>query len=227
MALVAPVCGFVDALSFLQQRIIEAINGKFLALRRLADLLMQLSAPGFIPNISALIPISSIDISLYENLRSSCPFLKLPPASADPGVVVGQLQAQVNMAYGQLIGMLMLNPLGRLSKLQAKMDDYMAQFNLAALQGTDFMRCLQAACAAASAVEDRVSSLASTSPKKVAAQAQAYLTNIVNGQAKVLSAEAQGRVDTYKSTVSSIKKLQDVPSVQLPKLPSWKAPTAP
>jgi len=83
MAATSQVCGVIDALSDFQQKVIEAINGKFAALRRLSELLEQLSdLTGFIPDITKLIPLSAIDLTLYETLRAECPFLHLPPARA-------------------------------------------------------------------------------------------------------------------------------------------------
>ncbi|MGV0949068.1 MAG: hypothetical protein ACOYB3_00040 [Azonexus sp.] len=215
------VCGVIDALADFQQRIIDAINNKFAALRRLAELLEALAdLTGFIPDISKLIPISSIDLSVYETLRAQCPFLKLPPAEGDPEQLLGMLRAEVNAAYGALLGKLNLHPLSRLSKLQEKLDDYQQRFNVAALGGTDFMACLQAACQAAVAVEGTVSNLSNTSASKVAESAKTYLKNTVTDQGKVLSSAAQGKVNDWDSTRSGLKKLMNVETIDLPTLPT-------
>jgi len=218
---IGQACGVIDALADFQQRIIDAINNKFAALRRLAELLEKLAdLTGFIPDISKLIPISSIDLSIYETLRAQCPFLKLPPASGDPEQVLGMLRAEVNTAYGRLLGQLNLHPLSRLSKLQAKIDDYQQRFNVAALGGTDFMACLQAACQAAVAVEGTVSNLSNTSASKVAESAKTFIKNTVTDQGKVLSGAAQGKVDDWDSTRAGLKKLMDVETIDLPTLPT-------
>jgi len=215
MADIAQVCGVIDALSNLQQQIINAINSKFAALRRLAELLEQLSdLTGFIPDISKLIPISQIDFLAYEQLRAACPFLNLP--SADTGL--NELRAQVNAAYGKLLSQLNLHPLGRLSKLQEKLDSYQHRFNVAALGGTDFMQCLQAACQAAVKVDGTVSNLSNTSAEKVAKSAQTYLKNMVTDQGRILSGAAQAKVDDFNGVKSGVKSLMDVPAVDLPKL---------
>ena len=219
MSTLTNVCGVVDALADFQQKVIEAINGKFAALRRLAQLLEQLAdLTGFIPDISRLIPVSQIDLSLYENLRNSCKFLNLPPASGDPEQVLGEIRAQVNAAYGRLLSQLDLNPLSRMDKLQQKIDDYQQRFNAEALKGVDFMSCLQAACQAAIAAEGFVSNLSNTTPEKVLTEAKTYIKNVVTDQGKVLSSAAKAKVDNWQSTRKGVKDLMDVPSIQLPSL---------
>lgn len=219
MAATSNVCGVIDVLADFQQQVISAINGKFASLRRLSELLQQLAdLTGFIPDISKLIPISAIDLTAYENLRNSCKFLNLPPSSGDPEQTLGALRAQVNTAYGRLLGQLNLNPLGRMDKLQGKLNDYQARFNLGTLGGVDFMQCLQAACQAVVAVEGSVSNLSNTSSAQVKKAAQDYLDNIVNGNGKVLSAEAQAKVGNWSSTKSGVVDLMDVPAIDLPTL---------
>jgi len=211
MAIASPVCGVIDALANFQQQIIDAVNGRFAALRRLAELLEQLSdLTAFLPDISKLIPISAIDLTLYENLRNSCKFLNLPPSSGDPQQALGKLRAEVNTAYGKLLGQLNLHPLNRLSKLQEKMESYQQKFNQGALQGTDFMRCLQAACQAAVAVEGAVSSLSNVTASHVVDSAKTYLKNTVADEGKVLSAATQQKVDNLKSIQTNLKSLMDV-----------------
>lgn len=219
MAATSQVCGVIDVLADFQQQVISAINGKFASLRRLSELLQQLAdLTGFIPDISKLIPISAIDLTAYENLRNECKFLNLPPSSGDPEQTLGALRAQVNTAYGRLLGQLNLNPLGRMDKLQDKLNAYQARFNLGTLGGVDFMQCLQAACQAVVAVEGSVSSLSNTSSAQVKKAAQDYLDNIVNGNGKVLSAEAQAKVSNWGSTKSGVADLMDVPAIDLPTL---------
>ena len=219
MAVTAQVCGVIDALSDFQQKIIEAINGKFAALRRLADLLEKLSdLTGFIPDISKLIPISAIDLTLYENLRNECKFLNLPPSEGDPEQVLGQLRAQVNAAYGRLLGQLNTHPLSRLATLQGKLDEYQQRFNIGALQGTDFMQCLQAACQAVLAVEGTVSSLSNTTASQVRKAAETYIKNTVTDQGKVLTAAASNKVSDFNGVKTGLKDLMDVQAIDLPQL---------
>lgn len=216
------VCGVIDALADFQIKVLQAINAKFLALRRLADLLEQAAdLTGFLPNIGALVPISSIDIRLYEELRSACPFLGLPPSSGDPELALSTLRAEVDAAYGRLLAQLNLNPLNRLSKLQAKLDAFQQQFNIAALGGIDFMRCLQAACKATLAVSTSVSKLSNLSENDVTAIADKYAKNVVAEGGRVLTNQQQNKVSALASAQGQIKVLRDVPD--LPVLPGPKS----
>lgn len=216
MAEISQVCGVIDALSDFQQKVIDAINGKFAALRRLSELLERLSdLTGFIPDITRLIPISQIDLSVYETLRAECPFLNLPPASGDPEQVLGQLRAELNTAYGRLLGELNTHPLARLGKLQGKLNDYQSRFNLGALGGTDFMQCLQAACQAALSVQGAVSNLSNVTSSQVQQSAETYIKNMVTDQGQILSSASQAKVDDFNAVRSGLKDLMDIPVIEL------------
>ena len=221
MAVISPVqsaCGVIDALADYQIKVLQAINAKFLALRRLADLLEQAAdVSGFIPNVGVLIPISAIDLRLYEQLRDSCPFLGLPPAQGDPDVILANLRAQVDAAYGRLTAMLTQNPLNRLSKLQAKLDAYQQQFNIAALGGIDFMRCLQAACQSVLGVTTAVSNLSNLNNNDVTAIAKQYANNFVKEGGRVLTNQQQSKASALASAQGQIDVLRDTPG--LPSLP--------
>lgn len=208
MAGLQQVCGVVDALSAFQVQVMNSLNGRFAALRRLAELLESAAdLTGFLPDISRLIPLASIDLSLYENLRVQCPFLNLPPASESAEQYVGELRAQLNAAYGQLLRQLNLNPLSVMSTLQSKLDDYQNRMNMAALKGTDFMACLQAACSAAQAVSN-------FSASQVTDIANNYYNNFIVGQGKVLSETAQAKVSTINSMKTTVQELISGPSAQ-------------
>jgi hypothetical protein len=208
MAALNQVCGVVDALSAFQVQVMNSLNGRFLALRRLAELLESaFDMTGFIPDITRLIPLASIDLSLYENLRVECAFLNLPPASESAEQYIGELRAQLNAAYAQILRQLNMSPLSTLSTLQSKLDDYQNQMNLAALKGTDFMACLQAACSAATAVSN-------FSADQVKDIANNYYSNFVVGQGKLLSSAAQAKVDNLNSVKSQVQELISGPSAQ-------------
>lgn len=221
MAVISPIqstCGVIDALANFQIKVLQSINAKFLALRRIADLLEQLAdISGFIPNIGVLIPISSIDLRLYEQLRDSCPFLNLPPPQGDPDVLLANLRAQVDAAYGRLTEELTRNPLNRLAKLQAKMDAFQQQFNIAALGGIDFMRCLQAACQAALGVTTAVSNLSNLNSNDVTNIAKQYANNFVKEGGRVLTNQQSSKAAALADTQLQLKTLRDTPD--LPTLP--------
>ena len=201
MAGLSQVCGVVDALSNFQVQVMNALNGRFLALRRLAELLEAAGdLTGFIPDISKLIPLYQIDASIYENLRVECPFLNLPPASENAEQFIGGLRAQLNAAYAQILRQLDLHPFSRIGLLQQKLDDFQSRLNLAALQGTDFLQCLQAACQAAQAV----SNISAPDVGKIATD---YYKNFIQDQGQVLSAQAKAKVSTVGSVKTKVQEL--------------------
>lgn len=213
----------LDVLAYLQQKIIELINAKFAALRRLAELLEKLAdLSAFLPDISKLIPLSLIDLSMYENLRASCPFLNLPPATG-PEEAIGRLRSQVYMAYAMIMRALNLSQYLRLGMLQAKLDEFQSKFNLAALGGGDFIRCLQAICATATAIEGTVSKVSKLSPTKIANAAKTYVKNMVDDGGQVLSDAAKEKVSTFNATRDGMIQLMDVPSVDIPNVTSYNS----
>lgn len=226
------VCSTLNALADFQVKALQAINGKFAALQRLAEILEQAAdISGFLPNLSGLVQISSIDIGVYENLRVSCPFLNLPPAAADPSGSIGMLQAQVDLAYATVLSAIQKSPLGKLSKLQQKMADFQNQFNVAALGGVDFMACLQAACAAAVTIEQTANTAAKTAgalaqgagqltPAAVGKIASTYASKFVASGGQVLTQVQQQKVGEYHSAMGQITQLRDVSSFPPLPLPS-------
>src|SRR4051794_15454103 len=122
MSILAQACGVVTALSDFQVKAMEAINARFFALRRLAELLEQAGdVSGFLPNLQALIPLSAIDLSLYLSMQANCPFLNLPSVGsvADP---VGALRRELDTAYAALLARLKLHPHFKLTRLQQRLD---------------------------------------------------------------------------------------------------------
>jgi hypothetical protein len=204
MALDSAACGIVDALADFQVKIMEAINGRFAALRRLANLLEAAGdLTGFIPDISKLIPIASIDARLYDELRVNCPFLNLPPIETSADQFLGELRAQVNAAYGRLLGQINLHPFSIMGRLQDKLDEYQRRINSEALKGSDFLRCLQSVCAA----EAAVSSLINRPAASIINTAETYYQNFVVGQGQLLNAAAQGKVNDVKNVAQGVKDL--------------------
>jgi hypothetical protein len=133
----------------------DLLNRKFFALRRLAQLLEQAGdLTGFIPDITALIPLSQIDLLLYEQLRNACPFLNLPPSDTNTvNESLGKLQGLVAQAYAQILALLINHPWQRWDELTRILNEYQTKLNVAALVGQDFLTCLSTACATIEAGE--------------------------------------------------------------------------
>lgn len=207
MAVDAAICGLVDALADFQVKIMEAINGRFGALRRLANLLEAAGdLTGFVPDISKLIPLSRIDTGIYDELRVNCPFLNLPPVDMSAEQYLGELRAQVNAAYGRLLGQINLHPFSRMGQLQAKLNEYQTRINAAALGGSDFLRCLQSICQAETAVK----SLVNRPVKSIVDTAEAYYKNMIVGQGQLLSGAAQAKANDIQNVGKGVKDLMDV-----------------
>jgi hypothetical protein len=208
MALDQQACGIVDALSDFQVKIMEAINGRFAALRRLANLLEAAGdLTGFIPDISLLIPISHIDARLYDDLRTNCPFLNLPPITQSADQFLGELRAQVNAAYGRLLGQVKLHPFAIMGRLQQKLNDFQTRINAGALLGSDFLRCLQSVCAAGQAVEGTGGGRFNRSPDNIIKTSTTFYANMVTQQGQLLSGAAQAKVVDVQKVQAGIQNL--------------------
>lgn len=207
MAIDAQFCGVVDALSDFQVKAMEALNARFTALRRLADLLEHAGdLQGFIPDISQLIPLVSINADLYLNLQVNCPFLNLPPLAASAAPLTN-LRNQVIAAYGILLKNLTLHPFSKLDLLQKKLADYQAKVNFAVLGTTDFLRCLQAVCSAESSVKGSISRLSNTPPSQVVSISEAYFKNFITGQGQILSDSAASKANDLRQAKQGVKNL--------------------
>jgi hypothetical protein len=205
------VCDSVFLLTDLQVQLMDLLNKKFYALRRLAALLEQLAdLSGFIPDITKLIPLSAIDIPLYESLRNACPFLNLPPAdSSTANEGIGKLQGMVAEAYAMILRLLNNNPLARMQELTAKMDEYQTKLNVASLAGSDFLACLMAACNTVEAGIDSFENLSKFSANDALNIAKNYKTNFVDEQGRVMNAAQQGKVDDFEQTRQGVRDLFD------------------
>jgi hypothetical protein len=207
MAVDTKLCSLIDALADFQVKIMEAINGRFAALRRLANLLEAAGdLTGFIPDISKLIPLSQIDLRIYDELRVNCPFLNLPPADINAEQFLGELRAQVNAAYGRLLGQINLHPFSIMGKLQEKFNDFQRRINSEALKGSDFLRCLQSICQAEAAVK----SLVNRPAKSIIDTAEMYYKNQIVGQGQLLSGAAQAKVNDIQNVGKGAKDLIDI-----------------
>lgn len=182
----ADPCQIVDALVAFQMDVLKRINRKFAAMRSLAQLLEQLGDLGdLVPNIGRLIPVVQIDLQTYENLVAQCPWLNLPPATTGD---LNQLQAMVTGAYANFFNKLLRHPWNRMGQLQDQLDDFIGSLqgdiNSAVTQTGDFLRCLQAVCAAGKAV---VGTLNAVSDADIAKEINAFAENFVAEGGQVLT----------------------------------------
>jgi len=154
----ADPCAVVDALAAFQLDVLRRINRKFAALRSLAQLLEQLGdLSELVPNIGNLIPVVDVDLQVYEELVSACPYLNLPPVTTGE---LNQLQSYLTGAYANFFNELLRHPWNRMGQLQAQMDSFQSQIDSAFTQAGDFLRCLQTVCATGRAVAGQLNALA-------------------------------------------------------------------
>lgn len=129
-------CDVLHILDEGQFLLLSAINRKLSALQRLAGLLEELGDfNSFLPDITRLVPILQINDDLYEELRTACPFLNLPPSG------LGDLQADVAEAYNRLRAYLNAHPWNRMGNLQDRLNKLLDQFQLGNFPGSDFLQC--------------------------------------------------------------------------------------
>lgn len=134
-----------------QFQTINQLNKKFYALRRIGELMATAANPlAIIPGITTLLPIKSINLALYENLRAHCPALNLP--SGVDGLL--KLQNELAKGYNRIMGMLFNHPWNRLSWLQRQMDRITCQSLVDPSKIQGWLNCANAACMTAAGLPD-------------------------------------------------------------------------
>jgi hypothetical protein len=172
------------------------INNKVAGYRRLAELIENATDPRtLIPDINALVPISSLDVQSYENLRLACPMLNLP--SGIDGLEA--LKAALNSAYLGLINRLNLHPYGGLTRLVDTLDKLISQGGINYACVLSYLSCAAAMCGAAGHV--------SATLDANAAVIDQYGKNIANTTAAVLSDRAQAKVADLNAAITQLKNL--------------------
>lgn len=202
-------CNVLDALSDFQYDLMNRLNKKFEQLRRLAALLEQLGDLSWlIPNLNALIPIISIDFDVYNQLAANCPFLGLPGNPVQGNL--DSLRAKVLSAYDNYARKILNHPWVRMGQLQNEMTKFQTQITGALSQGQDFIRCLQAMCAAGSALQSTVSKLSQTD---ISSTVSKFTDNFVTNAGQVLTdpmkqkyAQMTDALDTIQSFGSGVGK---------------------
>lgn len=212
----ASTCGVLDAIASVEYSTMAALNRKIRAMRRLADLLENLGdLTIFFPDITKLIPLSQIDTTIYDDLQSACPFLNLPPSEGASNAV-GQLQARVNGAYGNLIGQLNNLPWKRMGQLQNQIDRLQTKLLGGQQVVSEFIQCAQQACATANAVGESVSSLVSATSDNVSAETADFIRNYVDDNGQVLNAAQQEKLRQVDETIQGVSDLVDIDTSVLP-----------
>jgi hypothetical protein len=199
-------CNLIDSLAEFQFDVIRRVNRKFIALQRLAELLEQLGdISTLIPNIAKLIdsfiPVANIDLELYNQLASACPFLNLPaPGEAS----LAELQARVVAAYSNLTRQLLNHPWLRMGLLQNQLARFQSKVDMTLATGLNFIQCLQAAC---QAVEGTASFFEGISNADVQKEITSFTTNFVEQGGSVLSEGARTKNTEAKELIDQMKAL--------------------
>lgn len=112
-------CQLLSSLQFTQAKLLHELNAQLRSLQRIAQLLEQGGLASIaLPNISALVPVSSLTPAVYNQLRVACPMLNLPAV----GVGLAGVQATLSKAYKSLLNHVHAHPWFRLGNLQAIID---------------------------------------------------------------------------------------------------------
>ncbi len=183
-------------------RIIRALNKKFAALRRLAELLEQLGdLSSLLPNINQLIPVIDINLDVYTALQVNCPFLNLPPATTED---VNALRSKVNEAYAQLAASILNHPWIRMDKVQKMLNDFQQKLNYP--YGEDYIRCLNSVCAAIGTIG---SLLEHASTVDIGKELQLFSQNFVDNAGQVLTRPMQAKRDEALQVYNQVLDLRD------------------
>lgn len=196
------VCDAIDALARFQFDVISKLNKKFIGLRRLAQLLEQLGdLSELVPNITGLIPVVDINLSLYNELAAACPFLNLPaPGEAS----LRELQQHITGAYANLMKGVLNHPFNRLSKLQGQLSKYQSQLNAPLAVAQDYIQCLQAAC---EAVEGGARLFANVAAGQVQSEIVQFQEFYTEQAGQVLTEGAQIKAGEATDTINTLNGL--------------------
>lgn len=195
-------CRIVGALAQFEYDAMRRVNKKFAALQRIAQLLEQVGDLGnLIPDISSLIPISSITLESYTRLQQNCYFLNLPPAS---NANLNELRQRVLTAYAALVSKLLNHPHLRMDKLQAALARFQSSINMAAATVADYIQCLQTICDAASQATTVFNSVTKANIEK---ETKAFTKNFVNNGGQILTDVQKSKTQQVKTTITQIKAL--------------------
>lgn len=205
-------CAVTNAVANDYANSVTSVNRKFNALQRLAELLEQLGDVQSILegiNPTALVPLYLINFDTYTNLVTACPFLNLPKTPSNESTAA--LQEQVTTAYANMIKRLNLHPFVRMGKLQSQMDKAATKANKSLNAGTQFMQCLQQACATTAAIESFVNNFQE--------EANQFAKNYVAANGQVLTQEQQQKVSVVRGMIDNLNELMTTAPVVSPAPP--------
>lgn len=198
----ANACSILQALANYQFEIIRALNKKFTALRRLAELLEQLGdVSSALPNLGQLLPVVDIDLITYTDLQVNCPFLNLPPATNED---INALRSKVNTAYALMARKLMNHSWMRMNRVQDMLNDYQNKLNYP--YGDDYLRCLNAVCAA---ISQAGSLLQNVTQAQIDKELANFGRDFVNNAGQVLTKSMQTKRDEAVQVYNQVLDLRD------------------
>lgn len=191
-------CQVVDTLAAANLEVMRRVNKKFAALRNLAQLLSQLGEVSeLVPNIGRLIPVVNIDIQLYTDIQQTCPYLNLPPYTTGS---LNSLQAQLTTAYAQMVAKLLNHPWNRMGKLQEEMNQFLlgiqSNVDFGLQQSQNFLRCLQAVCAAGKAVAGQLNAF---SDADIGKEITTFANNFAANGGKVMTEGMEAKYEELQS----------------------------
>jgi len=207
----ADSCSVTNAVANDYANSVTAVNRKYNALQRLSELLEQLGdAQDLLEGVNptALVPLYLINFDTYTNLVTACPFLNLPSTPSNDSVA--ELQEKVTTAYANMIKRLNLSPFIRMSNLQSQMDKTASNANKSLNNGTQYMQCLQQACATSATVENFVNNFQQEADQF----AKNYLTT--NGQ--ILTQQQQQKVSVIRGLIDNLNELMTTAPVTSPSI---------
>lgn len=208
----ADPCAVTNAVANDYANSVTAVNRKFNALQRLAELLEQLGdAQSLLEGINptTLIPLYLINFDTYTNLVTACPFLNLPRTPSNESTAA--LQEQVSTAYANMIKRLNLSPFIRMGNLQSQMDKTATNANKSLNAGTQFMQCLQQACATSATVVNFVNNFQS--------EANQFAKNYVASNGRVLTTLQEQKVSEVRGLIDNLNELMTTAPVVTPAPP--------
>jgi len=206
-----PICNLSNLLADYQYKLLVLLNSKFDSLRRLADLLEGLGdLSSLLPPLSSLFPLSQIDLSLYENLRTSCPALGLPPVEDPINEEIEKLRARVGEAYDRILRDLRSVPWVRMGKIQDEIEKFRNKVGGVLDISGEYLECLQAACDVADAASETWGSIKGVKTADIRSNVSKYNENFTVLGVNILTNEQKAKVREVERIQEEIKRLIDV-----------------